>query len=251
MQIQPIYSIIDQYAPLYEKEGLFFEILDLSLYYWDENDFKDAIIWYKNSQKVKSLHGYFIDINPASGDPGICEYSQSACRKSCEVAQKIGADGIVFHSSCFPNLRGYYMENWAKKSGMFFTKLTEEYPVKIYIENCADFDPGPIKQLMKWVDNEKVKVCLDTGHAFLSREPLDIWFKELKDYIGYVHLSDNMGLYDDHMALGTGKLDMKLINDYCSDLPSDTRCTLEVGNITEIEKSIEYIKETGYFEYFL
>lgn len=251
MQIQPVYSNIDRYAPLYEKEGLFFEILDLSFFYWDEADFEAAIRWYKQSNRVKSMHGYFIDINPASADPVIRAHSREACNKSCEIAKRMGADGMVFHSSCFPNLRGSYMDSWAKTAGGFFSQLADKHSMKIYIENSADLDPDPIKALIEEASNDKVKVCLDSGHAFLSRAPLEKWMDELHDYVGYVHLSDNMGHFDDHMPLGTGRINLELLDDFCRTLPSDTRCTLEVGGVEDIEKSIEYIKETGRFSYFL
>ena len=251
MQIQPSFLDIDRYAPLYEKEGLFFEILELSFFFWDEVDFERAVEWYKQSNRVKSLHGYFIDVNPASADPSISDYSKKACEKSCQTANRIGAQNVVFHSSCYPNLRGVYMDRWAKISGAFFSELADKYNLNLFIENCADVDPGPIKKLLSEAKNPKVKACLDTGHALLTRTPMEKWFEELFEYIGYVHLSDNMGLFDDHMPLGEGTLNIKLIDDYCRKLPKDTPATLEVGGIAEITRSIEYIKKTGYFEYFL
>lgn len=251
MQIQPSFFTIDRYAPLFEKEGLFFEILEFSFFYWDEKDFEKAVEWYKQSNRAKSLHGYFIDINPASGDPYIKEYSQKACAKSCEIAQRIGAENVVFHSSCFPNLRGVYMDKWAKNCGQFFSELADKYSLNLFIENCADIDPTPIKTLLTEAGSARVRACLDTGHALLTRTPMEQWFEELSDYIGYVHLSDNMGLFDDHMPLGTGKLDLELVDSCCRRLPKDTKCTLEVGGLEEIKQSIDYIKRTGRFEYFM
>lgn len=250
MQIQPSFFNIDSFAPLYEKEGLFFEILELSFYFWDEEDFEKAVEWYRQSGRARSIHGYFIDINPASGAPGIADYSKKACHKSCEVANRVGADAVVFHSSCYPNLRGSYMNDWAKKSGRFFSELADRYGVNIFIENCADIDPDPIRCLLEEASNPKVRACLDTGHAVLTRTPLEKWFEVLGDRIGYVHLSDNMGQFDDHKPIGKGTIDWKLVDRYCRNLPPDTRATLEVGGIISIGRSIKYMKENHLFEYF-
>ena len=251
MQIQPSFLNIDRYAPLYEKEGLFFEVLELSYFFWDEEDFNEAVKFYRQSNRVKSLHGCFIDINPASSDPSIRDYSKKACERSCEIAKRVGAENIVFHSSCYPNLRGVYLEKWAEVSGEFYGKLADRYGLNVFIENCADVDPTPIKTLIDKAGHDKVRACLDTGHAFLTRTPINIWFEELFDYIGYIHLSDNMGLFDDHLPLGEGRIDLKLVDDYCRKLPGKIPCTLEVGGIDEIEKSIDFIKKTGMFEYLL
>lgn len=248
MQIQPNYLSYEQYAPLFEKEGLFFEVLDLSLYYWEAEDFEKAIDLYRQSNRAKSLHGYFIDINPASSNPVVEAHSKEACRQSCEIARRIGADQIVFHSSCYPNLRGVYMRNWVQKCAKFYSELVEEFNMNIYIENCADHDPEPIKALLKEASNPRIKACLDTGHAFLSCVCIEEWFEELGDDIGYIHLSDNMGQYDEHIPIGDGRIDWKTVDRYCRTLPLGIRSTLEVGGVKEIEKSLRYIKENGLFE---
>ncbi|HLS53042.1 MAG TPA: hypothetical protein VK031_03650, partial [Tissierellaceae bacterium] len=42
---------------------------------------------------------------------------------------------------------------------------------------------------------------LDIGHAKLGKVPLEEWISQLNDYISYIHIHSNDGLYDRHLEL--------------------------------------------------
>lgn len=52
----------------------------------------------------------------------------------------------------------------------------------------------------------EVSTCLDTGHAFLGRE-LGLIIHKLSGHLHLVHVNDNRGDRDDHLAPGEGHID--------------------------------------------
>ena len=242
-QIQPEYGKGGEYLALAEKMGLFFEILELSM---ERPVLPGAVEWYKNSKRATSIHGAFIDMNPVSGCAGIAEVSKKKFDESCELAKAVGAKNVVFHSSCYPNLRGKYLEGWADRSAEYYTELSERYGLKIFIENSFDLDAEPLRALMDRIKSDDVGVCLDIGHVNLSRRPIDDWFESLGSRIKYIHISDNTGYSDDHIALGQGTAEVKKASEYWRYL-GDVPITLEVGDLNNIILSLEYINENGLF----
>lgn len=245
LQIQPLYSDCFNYEVLAKKRGLFFEALELSF----DNISDEKYNWYKDSIYTKSFHGSFIDVNPGSGDSGIREYSKKKYEESCTKALDCGAENVVFHSTCFPFLRGSYIEMWADKCAEFYCYLAEKYSnLNIFIENSIDINPEPIKKLIDLVNCKNVSVCLDIGHINYSSASIEEWFDALGDRTGYLHLSDNMGIYDDHLPIGDGTVDWNKACSLIKYLPSDIPVTLEVGTVNNIEKSLHFMEENHFSE---
>ena len=249
LQVQPVYDKREEYAMLAKTEGLVYEVLELSMppALNESGFFVKAFDWYKSSDRVESFHGAFIDINPASGDEHFAALSKQRMKKSCENAVALGAKNIVFHCSCFPFLRGAYIDNWAKAYGDFCLELLEFYNLNIFIENSFDVDPTPLKTLMNQIHSERLRVCLDVGHANYSRAPIEKWFDELNEYIGYLHISDNKGLFDDHISILEGSVDWKKISQLWNQLESKTPITLEINGLSNIKKAIDYLKVNSLF----
>ena len=225
LQIQPQYAFRDEWQALAERENLQFEVLDLSMpsALADEEQHRMYRDWYRESRRAVSLHGVFIDINPGSGDPAFRELSARRCEESCEAALEIGAENIVFHSSALPFLGGLYLDVWAERCAAFFEELAEKYSLRIFIENS------------------------DIGHVNYTPVPLETWMDTLWDRIGYFHLSDNNGVYDDHLPIGEGTVDWEKADRLWKQLNRKVPLTLEVGGPDGVRKSLAFLKGHGYF----
>ena len=249
IQLQPQSADLEQWVTLAQQEEAFFEVMD-PFFLSGIGDFdKHEIIaeQFRKSGMVKSVHGAFMDVNPASGDPAFRQLSRQRCRESCEIASALGAGNLVFHSSAFPFLRGAYLENWAAGCAAFYEELVEQYPVRVYIENAQDLDPTPLRCLMERVQSDKIGVCLDIGHVCYSRAPVSRWFEELGDWIGYLHLSDNLGEFDDHLPLGQGTIDWGQVNSLWKSLGREIPVTLETGNLDSTRESLRFLRKHQYF----
>ncbi|MBP9988321.1 MAG: sugar phosphate isomerase/epimerase [Ruminococcus sp.] len=245
LQIQPIYSDCFNYEVLAKERGLFFEALELSF----DNVSDEKYNWYRDSSFLKSYHGAFIDVNPGSSDSAIQKYSKEKYEESCVKALDCGAENVIFHSTCFPFLRGTYIDMWADRCSEFYYYLAQKYSkLNIFIENSIDINPEPIKRIVDTVACKNVGVCLDIGHINYSSASQDEWFDALGDRTGYLHLSDNMGVYDDHLPIGDGTVDWNEVCNLTKYLPANIPVTLEVGNVNNIEKSLRFMKENHFSE---
>lgn len=249
LQIQPQYAQIEEWTAIAQREDLFYEPIEFFM----PQVLMDPLLmdtvqeWYLNSGRVRSLHAAFMDVNPASGDPAFRQLSKERCHESCMIAKRLGASHVVLHSSCFPFLRGAYLDRWAAVCAEFYTELARQYDLMICVENSQDVDTTPLCALMKRVTDRSVRVCLDIGHANYSQTPIEEWFDQLAEQIAYLHLSDNMGRFDDHLPLGDGEIDWKLADGLWRQLNRETPVTLEVGTIKGVEKSLAYLKRNGFF----
>ena len=249
LQIQPQYAQIEEWTAIAQRENLFYEAIEFFM----PQIMMDTLLmdtvqdWYRNSGRVASLHGAFVDVNPASGDPSFRQLSRDRCHESCLIAKELGASHVVLHSSCFPFLRGAYLEHWAAVCAEFYTGLARQYDLMICVENSQDVDTTPLCALMKRVTEKRVRVCLDIGHANYSDVPIEEWFDRLGDKIAYLHLSDNMGKFDDHLPIGYGTVNWKLADALWRQLNRETPITLEVGGIQGVAQSLIYLKRNGFF----
>ena len=248
-QIQPVFSSRDEWSALAEEEGLFFEILELSVPPCPPTGDKAEKYrrWCLGSGRVRSLHGAFIDVNPASGDTEIRDISRRRCVESCILAAELGARNVVFHSSCASFLRGAYLDNWAGQCASFYEELAERFGLDLWIENSQDVDAVPLRELMRRISRPGVGVCLDLGHVNYSHMPVEEWFEYLGDRIGYLHLSDNNGRFDDHLPLGKGSVDWQKADSLWRSLKRKIPMTIEVNGPQNVRLSVAYLKEHGYF----
>lgn len=249
IQIQPHYSDREAWRALAGRERCSFEVLELSVPgALNDPEFSDVCRkWYQDSGLAASFHGAFIDVNPGSGDEGFRALSRERCRQSCALAASLGAKNVVFHSSCFPFLRGDYLDFWAGTCAGFYEELAGEWNLNIFIENSPDIDAVPIRTLMRRITDTRIGVCLDLGHANYSRMRLEDWFEQLQDWIGYLHLSDNEGRDDTHLPLGQGSVDWGLADALFRQMNRFAYVTVETNTLQDTEVSLAYLKEHHYF----
>ena len=249
LQIQPSYSELRSWISFAEKEGLCFELHELikTLCTSSEADGKECILTYKDSGLSCSLHGAYMDVNPFSADTDFAALSRKKVEFSCSLAKHVGATNVVFHSSCYPLLRGSYFQSHIKAAAAYYSELAEQTGLNIFLENCLDVDPDPLAGILENITSDKVKCCLDIGHANISRVPVSEWFDVLGQYIGYIHLSDNNGTWDEHLPLGSGSICWEKASELYESLHRDLPITLETGSLESTMLSFQYLKERNYF----
>ncbi len=248
-QIQPRYDERDICREFALRENLYYEPIEMFMApaMANESLCNELKAWHKSLGRTRAIHGAFIDVNPASASSAVRAHSRMCCEQSCLFAREIGAEWVVFHSSCAPFLRGAYIDGWADTTAQYFMELAEKHGLTICVENSMDIDPDPLEAIMKRVSGDRVKVCLDIGHVNYSNAPMEAWFDRLGDYIGYLHLSDNYGKYDNHMAIGEGTVDWEKADRMRRSLSGNIPVTLEVGGIEGVKRSLTYLRQHGWF----
>ncbi len=81
-------------------------------------------------------------------------------------------------------------------------------------------DDAACLEFVKKTGHENVHVLVDFGHCLITGESPSESIRNAGDRLGYVHVDDNHGKLDDHVALFDGVLKAPVINDFLETLVS-------------------------------
>lgn len=118
------------------------------------------------------IHGKYL-MNLASGDAKIFKTSTSTLRSSLNIAGRIGAAGVIFHTGSH---KGLGLEAVFEQICEAATGVLDETPddTLMIFENSAGGGGtigsrlSDLGQIIKRIDNRRTRVCIDTCHAFAS-----------------------------------------------------------------------------------
>lgn len=170
---------------------------------------REIINFYKKEFKgfngIKALHGPFLDLKPASPDKDIRALSYKKYLDTLKIAVELEMDYIIFHSQIIPYLNEPRIKELNNKqhrdAWLKLIKEVPDYQGTILLENIFEEGPNMIKELIQTINLPNIKINLDIGHAKLGKASMKEWIRELKDYIVYMHIHSNDGLYDIHSSI--------------------------------------------------
>lgn len=190
-----------------------------------------------------SLHGPFLDLNPASYDSLIRKTTMTRYNQAYSIAKKLGADRIIYHS-CF-NENIYFKETYVKNSIEFWREFMEDKDdsVSIHIENVLESEVDHLIDLIDAVDNKNLTLCLDIGHInCYGKDSIKDWIKICGERIGHIHLHNNYGVNDTHNGLNNGNIDIEDILNNIKKYCYNPSITLEINNYSEVPESIKVLE---------
>lgn len=217
------------------------------------NKYRDILSNFKGG---KSLHAPFWDLNLGTKNPMIKDVTMKTFNYAYEVAKVLGCTEIVVHNGFVPNTSFY--DGWVRNATSFWKEffVDKDDSITMMIENQCEEDSEVLKMQIDSVNDPKLKICLDIGHAHAnSNMGVEDWIKTLGDRIGYLHLHNNYGklpgrpsyMNDEHLGLNMGTMDiakvLELLEEYCPNAIWNIECKLDY-----IKDSIEVLKELGYIE---
>lgn len=225
--------------------------IELNDFCYSENldeDKVEAVLAYiekelKDSQADEIIiHGPFTEIIPASIDHRVVELGMKRLEECYQAAKRLGVKRMVVHSGFVPLL---YFKEWNhEKSVYFWREFMRDKPedFTIYIENVFEDEPLMLKDIVEELDDSRIQICLDVGHANavkLPEYPVTKWIEILGKHIGHFHLHNNDGANDLHLAVTEGDINMEAvvnaIKKYCRD---DVTMTIESR---ELKDSIPWL----------
>lgn len=249
----PDYRNIETWAELSEKYGLCFEYNEFfnPLVLEAPARIDELIGLYRGLGRKTdndTVHGAFFDITVSSSDPLIRNASDYRVKQSIEIAERLGARGVVFHTNYLSDFKSAsYRDAWAESNSRYWSDICAAHrDVNIYLENMFDESPellGRVADNLEGVSN--FGVCLDLAHAYLSDVPVPEWVDTLSKHIRHIHINDNDGREDLHLAVGSGTIDWTILNKkelFCND-PS---LLIEVSGEERLRSSLRYLKDSGY-----
>ena len=123
------------------------------------------------------------------------------------------------------------------------------------IENQCEEDSEVLKMEIDSVNDARLKVCLDIGHAHAnSNMSVEDWITSLGERIGYLHLHNNYGklkerpsyMNDEHLGFANGTINiakvLDLLEDNCPNAIWNIECKLDhICDSIQILKNLNYI----------
>lgn len=179
--------------------------------------------------KSAVVHGPFTDLCPAAFDHRFRELARARFDQAAAGMLRLGLDRMVVHTGFIPVI---FDPKWhLEHSVEFWRDFIDAQPenFRLYIENVMDDKPYLLLDLVKGIDDPRVRICLDVGHVnAISEIPVGEWIETLGPWISHFHLHNNDGRHDLHAPLLEGTLDMpqvlQQIDAYCAE---DATLTVE------------------------
>ena len=186
------------------------------------------------------LHAPFNELFPCAIDKKARELAASRYRQAIELAKDYGATKVVIHGGYNPWI--YYPVWYVEESIKFWKAFLEEDPgVQIVLENVLETEPQWLLDIVKGVDDPRLRLCLDVGHVnAYSKIPVMNWLKEWAPYLSHFHIHNNDGSWDTHSALDCGTIPMRELLTMAEELCPDATVTLE---LMEAEASVRWLLE--------
>ena len=240
----------DELSALLFRTGAGLEIVDLSIGA-QLDDLPNSLSAFQRrldalGNPPLTLHGPFLDLNPVSWDPLIESASLARYEQSYRAAKALGASKIVFHSCFVPNCA--FLEGWAERTAAFYNRFLAEKDdhIGVVMENVFDPSPEPIREAAQRVKHPAFGLCLDLGHAHCySAVPVQRWITRLAPWIRHLHIHDNCGDRDAHLAPGAGSLPFdKLVALF----PREATITIECHTYQDVLAAWRFLRRNGLSE---
>ena len=215
----------------------------------DRFSFKDfsriAKKFHKNSRTV-TLHGPFIDLNSGSPDSAVRRLTRQRFQQVLELVPLFEPKSVVCHAGYDAKRYDYFKDTWVENSLELWSWLASrlaENGSRLMLENVYEDGPEDIQILFERLKERGVGFCLDTGHASaFSQSDLQLWLQSLGSYLEQLHLHDNFGNSDAHLAIGSGTIDFsKFFRQLKKTRNTIPIITLEPHRETELWSSLDYL----------
>ena len=193
------------------------------------------------------LHAPFAELIPCAIDPLVRQTAQHRFRQTLAAAQKLGIRQMVLHGGFIPHV--YFPEWYVEQSVLFWRALLDKLPkgMTLALENVMESSPETLVQIAAGVDDPRLSLCLDVGHAntcVSTTPPLD-WVAPMSPWLRHVHLHNNEGDTDLHQPLGEGSIPMEAVLDAV--LREAPEATFTIEN-QDCLPSLVWLAEKGYIE---
>lgn len=171
-----------------------------------------------------------------------------------EACAEWGIPNLVVHSGYAEGLT--VKENF-ERNKQFFTPLlkeAEKYDVNILVENFNKMhrenvywidNASDLLGLIEYIDHPLFHAVWDAGHANLQEMPQNEELRLLGNHVRALHIQDNMGLKDSHLAPFFGTMNLDDVMRGLNDIGYNGYFTFEVGGVfTSSEKRRQYSSDT-------
>lgn len=210
---------------------------------------KETAARFKDAGLSCGIHLPFFDLAAGSLNNRILTATRESLLQALELSQAYGPDHFVGHPHYDAGQHEPYYEEWLSRSEVTWSLLIKEHDgtAPFFLENTFELSPKPIVDLVQMLPAEKVGLCFDVGHWYSfakgsQKNNLTEWLEAFAPRLGHLHLHDNDGTADQHLALGAGTIPLYDLFDYIQTQDLTPSATLEPHTEDAFPASIEFLE---------
>lgn len=193
-----------------------------------------------------TLHAPFFDLAPGGLDSKVRDVTRKKLRRAFELIPVFQPRSIVCHLGYEDNKHSYKMEQWLNHSVQTWQELIEiatRNETCVMFENTYETTPDIHHLLLTEINSGSLRFCLDTGHLMAyAGTDWQLWLDKLLPWLGQLHLHDNKGQRDDHIAVGHGNFNFRELFDFLRKKRIMPIITLEPHSKEDLLLSLKNIK---------
>ncbi len=181
------------------------------LYDTKVDDYENLSRLLKDAGLKCTLHAPFYDLSPGALDRGVRLASLNKLRLAFELIEIFEPVAIVCHVGFENNKHLFKQEEWLENSLATWQELLSiaaKSSTPMMLENTYETEPEPLVKVLKALDSPHARFCLDVGHVLsFAKNSWGDWLPAMSPWLGQLHLHDNKGDMDNHLAIGQGNFD--------------------------------------------
>lgn len=188
------------------------------------------------------VHSPVWNVNITAENSHIRKASIRAYKDSIIFASKVGANHLVLHPG-FVDTKVFSKELAKERSIETIKELdrfNKDYGVTLLIENVGNNDTCIFseKEFIDLVNvlPDSIKFILDTGHANITNWDMSNVIAKMGNRLKAMHLNDNDGMRDIHLAIGEGTVDWDKLFNSINESKYNYDLILEYNIGTKLEK---------------
>lgn len=192
------------------------------------------------------------NLNISDFNPYIAEGYRQTVRETITLAKELGTPILNMHLSqgvyfTMPDQKIFlfdeYKELYLKSMANFRDECEAEIgkaDIKICVENSSGYKNFQIEALDILLESPFFRLTFDIGHSNGSGGTDEDVIRARKNRLYHMHIHDAVGKKD-HLALGTGELDLQKYLSIAK--AANSRVVLETKTIAGLKESVRWIKE--------
>ena len=199
-----------------------------------------------------TLHAPFFDLSPGALDANILAASRYKLGKAFDLIKIFQPVSVVCHLNYEENKHGYKEADWFNTSLTTWQELliiAAAAQVPLMLENTYETGPRQHEKMLGALNSPYARFCLDVGHvsAFAKNRWQD-WLPDLAPWLGQLHLHDNHGDRDAHLAIGRGGFDFSGLFRYLKEQGLQPLVTLEPHTEDDLWESLATLNRMGFLD---
>jgi len=198
-----------------------------------------------------TLHAPFFDLAPGALDEKILAASRAKLGMAFALIEIFRPAAVVCHLNYEENKHGYKEAAWFDASLATWRELLAQaaaHQVPLMLENTYETGPEQHKKMLAALNSPLARFCLDVGHvSAFARNTWQEWLPALSPWLGQLHLHDNHGDRDAHLAPGRGSFDFPGLFGYLKEQGLHPLVTLEPHTEDDLWESLTALDRMQFF----